>query len=284
MTRALLFACLLCLAAGNARAQFNLDINRLIDTAKSLGQAGTEIDQKGEIEIGRDLAARLLGAAPLHPNPTLQRYVNEVGRWLASQTERADLPWRFAVLDAPQVNAFATPGGYIFVTGGLIARMTTEAELAGVLAHEIVHVLRKHHLKAIQKGALANVATNVLALAMQDRNSELRNRLVSFGTGLYVRGLDKADELEADRLGVVVAARGGYDPWGLPVVLQTLQSINPEDSAVALMFKTHPPPTERLDALEQRMLPTLDAYAAQPQLADRFLARLGGERAARRPK
>lgn len=284
MARALLFACLICLAAGNAQAQFNLDINRLIDTAKSLGQAGAEVDQKGEIEIGRDVAARLLGAAPLHPNPTLQRYVNEVGRWLASQTERADLPWRFAVLDAPQVNAFATPGGYIFVTGGLIARMTTEAELAGVLAHEIVHVLRKHHLKAIQKGALANVATNVVALAMQDRNSELRNRLVSFGTELYVRGLDKTDELEADRLGVVVAARGGYDPWGLPVVLQTLQSINPEDSAVALMFKTHPAPAERLDALEQRMLPTLDAYAAQPQLADRFLARLGGERAARRTK
>lgn len=282
MRLALLIACLCGFATGTAQAQFNLDINRLIDTAKSLGQASTEIDEKGEIEIGRDMAARLLGAAPLHPNPSLQRYVNEVGRWLASQTERPELPWRFAVLDAPQVNAFATPGGYIFVTGGLVARMSTEAELAGVLAHEIVHVLRKHHLRAIQKGALANVASNVVALAVQDRNSALRNRLVSFGTELYVRGLDKSDELEADRLGVVIAARGGYDPWGLPVVLQTLQSINPEDSAVALMFKTHPAPTERLDSLEQRMLPTLDAYAKQPQLADRFLARLGGDRAARR--
>ncbi len=272
--RARLFIALLFLAAGTAQAQFNLDLNRLIDTAKSLGQASTEIDEQGEIEIGRDVAARLLGAAPLHPNKALQRYVNEVGRWLASQTERAGLPWRFAVLDAPQVNAFATPGGYIFVTGGLVARMRTEAELAGVLAHEIVHVLRKHHLKAIQKGALANVASNVLALAVQDRNSALRNRLVSFGTELYVRGLDKTDELEADRLGVVVAARGGYDPWGLPVVLQTLQSISPDDSAVTLMFATHPPPTERLDAIEQGMLALLDAYAAQPQLAKRFLATL----------
>ncbi|MGW8269801.1 MAG: M48 family metalloprotease [Burkholderiales bacterium] len=283
MMRALLvLSCLLCLAAGRAHAQFNLDINRLIDTAKSLSQASTEIDEQGEIEIGRDVASRLLGAAPLHPNTSLQRYVNDVGRWLASRTERAELPWRFAVLDAPQVNAFATPGGYIFVTGGLVARMHSEAELAGVLAHEIVHVLRKHHLKAIQKGALANVASNVVALALQDRNSELRNRLVSFGTELYVRGLDKSDELEADRLGVVIAARGGYDPWGLPVVLQTLQAINPEDSAVALMFKTHPAPTERLAALEQRMLPMLDAYAAQPQLADRFLASVKGGGATRR--
>jgi len=283
MMRALLvLSCLLCLAAGRAHAQFNLDINRLIDTAKSLSQASTEIDEQGEIEIGRDVASRLLGAAPLHPNTSLQRYVNDVGRWLASRTERAGLPWRFAVLDAPQVNAFATPGGYIFVTGGLVARMHSEAELAGVLAHEIVHVLRKHHLKAIQKGALANVAGNVVALALQDRNSALRNQLVSFGTELYVRGLDKSDELEADRLGVVIAARGGYDPWGLPVVLQTLQAINPEDSAVALMFKTHPAPTERLAALEQRMLPMLDAYAAQPQLADRFLASLKSGGATRR--
>lgn len=282
MTRAILIACLWCLASANAQAQFSLDINRLIDTAKSLSQASTEIDEKGEIEIGRDVAARLLGAAPLYPNASLQRYVNEVGRWLASQTERPGLPWHFAVLDAPQVNAFATPGGYIFVTHGLVARMHTEAELAGVLAHEIAHVLRKHHLKAIQKGALANVASNVVALALQDRNSELRNRLVSFGTELYVRGLDKSDELEADRLGVVIAARGGYDPWGLPVVLQTLQAMNPDDSAVALMFKTHPPPTERLDALEKHMLPTLDTYAAQPRLADRFLASVSGGGATRR--
>ena len=274
MRRARMFITLLFFAAGTAQAQFNLDLNRLIDTAKSLGQASTEIDEQGEIEIGRDVAARLLGAAPLHPNQALQRYVNEVGRWLASQTERAELPWRFAVLDAPQVNAFATPGGFIFVTGGLVSRMRTEAELAGVLAHEIVHVLRKHHLKAIQKGALANVASNVLALAVQDKNSALRNHLVSFATELYVRGLDKADELEADRLGVVIATRGGYDPWGLPVVLQTLQSISPDDSAVALMFATHPPPTERLDAIEQSMLALLDAYATQPQLAKRFLATL----------
>lgn len=282
MMRAILIACLLCLASASAQAQFSLDINRLIDTAKSLSQASTEIDEQGEIEIGRDVAARLLGAAPLYPSPSTQRYVNEVGRWLASQTERPNLPWRFAVLDAPQVNAFAAPGGFIFVTRGLVARMHTEAELAGVLAHEIAHVLRKHHLKAIQKGAMANVASNVVALALQDRNSELRNRLVSFGTELYVRGLDKSDELEADRLGVVIAARGGYDPWGLPVVLQTLQAMNPDDSAVALMFKTHPPPTERLDALEQRMLPMLDAYATQPQLADRFLASVNTGGAQRR--
>jgi predicted Zn-dependent protease len=193
-----------------------------------------------------------------------------VGRWLASQTERPDLPWRFGVLEAPQLNAFATPGGHIFITRGLLERMRSEAELAGVLAHEIAHVLRKHHLKAIQKGAQLEVAnTAISTLARQDRNTPRREKLLAAGSELFARGLDKSDELEADRLGVVIAARGGYDAYGLPAVLQTLQAMNPEDSGLALMFKTHPAPAERLGALE-RMQPTLDAYAGQPQLAERF--------------
>jgi len=261
--------CALC-AALPAQAQFN--INRLLDSARNVGKATQEIGEKEEIEIGQDMASRLLGAAPLMANDGVQRYVNSVGRWLASQTERPDLPWRFGVLEAPQLNAFATPGGHIFITRGLLERMKSEAELAGVLAHEISHVLKKHHLKAIQKGAQMELAgAAVSMLARQDRNAVSREKLLTAGTELFSRGLDKSDELEADRLGVVIAARGGYDAYGLPSVLQTLQAMNPEDSGVALMFKTHPAPAERLDALE-RMQPTLDAYAGQPQLAERFAA------------
>jgi len=260
----------LVLAALPAQAQFNL--NRLLDAAKNVAKATQEIGEKEEIEIGQDLAARLLGAAPLVANEALQRYVNQVGRWLASQTERPDLPWRFGVLEAPQLNAFATPGGHIFLTRGLLERMRNESELAGVLAHEIAHVLRKHHLKAIQKGAQRELASTAIStLARQDHNTANREKLLSAGGELMSRGLDKSDELEADRLGVVIAARAGYDAYGLPAVLQTLQAMNPEDSGVALMFKTHPAPTERLASLEH-MQPTLDAYGAQPQLAERFAA------------
>jgi len=260
-------------AVAPAQAQFSININRLIDAAKNVGRATAEIDEKGEIEIGREVASTLLGAAPLVKDDALQRYVNHVGRWLASQTERPDLPWQFGVLEAPQLNAFATPGGTIFVTRGLLERFKTEAELAGALAHEIVHVLKKHHLNAIQKNARASLAADALSLAMSDRNSQARAKLIAFGTEMYARGLDKADELEADRLGVAIAARGGYDTYGLPVVLQTLQAMNPQDSGVALMFKTHPAPGERLEALA-RLGPLLDQYAGQPQLAERFLARL----------
>jgi predicted Zn-dependent protease len=261
--------------AGAAQAQFrlpNLDLNRALDSAKNLGKATREINQDEEIAIGRDLAATLVGAAPLVADAKVQRYVNNVGRWIASQSERPDLPWQFGVLDAPQLNAFAVPGGTIFITRGLLERMQSESELAGVLGHEIGHVVKKHHLKAIQKGAMTALAGDALQMAVQNKNSAANEKLVSFGKEMYSRGLDKGDEFEADRLGVVLAARAGYDAYGLPAVLQTLQAMNAQDSGLALMFKTHPAPADRLDQLSEKMQPTLDAFASQPQLAERFRA------------
>ena len=261
----------------NCHAQFRLpsfDVNKMVDTVRNVGKAVKEIEEPEEIAIGRDVAARLLGAAPLVAQPGLQRYVNQVGRWLAAQTERPDLPWQFGVLDSPNVNAFAVPGGTIFITRGLLERMRNEAELAGVLGHEIAHVLRKHHLKAIQKGAQTALAGDAMSMALRDRGGAARDRLIGLGTEMYSRGLDKSDELEADRLGIVIAARAGYDAYGLPSVLQTLQAMSAQDSALALMFKTHPAPGERLDAVGEKMQPVLDAYSGQAQLAERFVSRI----------
>ena len=269
------FVLALVFAAAPAHAQFNLrdlNINKMLDKAKTVMSATTEIAEPEEISIGRDMAARLLGAAPLVNNPGLQRYVNHVGRWLAAQSERPDLPWQFGVLDAPEVNAFAVPGGTIFLTRGLVQRMRSEAELAGVLAHEISHVLRKHHLKAVQKAAQTSLAGDALQHALKDRRPEARDKLITLGNELYTRGLDKSDELEADRIGIVIAARAGYDSYGLPSVLQTLHAMNAQDSTLALMFKTHPSPGERLNALGERMQSVLDTYATQPQLPERFSA------------
>jgi predicted Zn-dependent protease len=264
------------LAASSAYAQFrlpNLDVNRLVDTVKNVGKAVKDIEEPEEISIGRDVASRLLGAAPLVPDAALQRYVNHVGRWLAAQTERPDLPWQFGVLDHGNVTAFAVPGGTIFITRGLLDRMRNEAELAGVLGHEIVHVLRKHHLKAIQKSAQSALAGDAMSAALKDRAGPARDKLIAFGTEMYSRGLDKSDELEADRLGVVIAARAGYDAYGLPAVLQTLQAMSAQDSAVALMFKTHPAPAERLETLG-KMQDVLDAHSGQAQLGERFVRQI----------
>ena len=264
------------LGTGLAQA-FNLDIGKLIDAGKSAGDL-KPIDEKGEAEIGSTAAASILGAAPLVKNQKVQEYVNQVGLWLALQTERPDLPWRFAVLDTDTVNAFAAPGGYVFITRGLLLHMRNEAELAGVLAHEISHVLRKHHLNAIQKNAQTGLVTNLVGTFTGGNGGladEAKKRLLSVSTELYARGLDQSDEFEADRMGVVIAARAGYDPYGLPATLQTLDSMNAQDSSLALMFKTHPTPEKRLLQLDGLMTGTMDAYAAQPIVADRFMKVVG---------
>lgn len=271
MARLSLLLTLVLLSAGTAQA-FNLDLNKLIDAGKKTADL-KEVDEKGEAEIGTAAAANLLGAVPLVQNDKLQAYVNQVGLWLALQTERPDLPWRFGVMDSDSVNAFAAPGGYIFITRGLLLRMRSEAELAGVLAHEIGHVVRRHHLVAIQKNAKTGLVSDLMSIAVDNSNSqygEWKKKAIGASTELYARGLDKDDEFEADRMGVVIAARAGYDPYGLPAVLQTLESMNPEDGNLALMFKTHPSSRKRLDLLDGAMTGNMERYASQPVVADRF--------------
>ena len=206
--------------------------------------------QAEEVEIGDGVAETLLGARPLLDDPEVQRYVNAVGMWVAQQSERPGLPWHFGVNDSDHINAFAAPGGYIIVTKGMMKQLRNEAELAGVLGHEVAHVTQKHHLKALRKAALINLlSASAAAATAESRHAELVQKLSGPTKELYARGLDKADEFEADRMGVVLSARAGYDPYGLPAVLTTLASADPKDNFLTLLTKTHPLPQVRLDTL-----------------------------------
>jgi predicted Zn-dependent protease len=204
-----------------------------------------------EVKIGRQIAGNLLGAAPLVQDAKLQQYVNSVGRWVALQSGRPDLNWTFGVIESGDINAFAAPGGYIFVTRGLYVRLKDEAELAGVLAHEIAHVQQQHHLKVLQQQQLIGLGSELLG--QQVGGDAAVQRLIGSGAEIMARGLDKSAEFEADRIGVVLATRAGYDPWGLPLVLQDIGAVSKSDSGVALLFKTHPHPDERLTALSEAM-------------------------------
>jgi predicted Zn-dependent protease len=148
--------------------------------------------------------------------------------------------------------------------------MRDEAELAGVLAHEVSHVVEKHALKTMRKGALAGLAGDTLSNYAEKKGQEDFTKIVSAGTEIYARGLDKEDEYAADRAGVVIATRAGYDPYGLPSVLQTLASINPQDDAVALMFKTHPDSGKRLELVSNSMEGRLDKFIDNPRVGSRF--------------
>ena len=222
-----------------------------------------------EIKIGREITGNLLGAAPLVKDDALQKYVNQVGRWVASQSDRSDLPWHFGVIESEDLNAFAAPGGYVLITKGLYRKLNNEAELAGVLAHEIGHVTRKHHLKLLQKTQLLSMGAGLLSGKLGKENQTVQ-KLIGSGAEICARSLDKDAEFEADRIGVVLAARAGYDPYGLPEVLQVIGNSGKNDGRVALLFKTHPHPDDRLATLGDAIGNRLDSVKEGKLLAERF--------------
>jgi predicted Zn-dependent protease len=228
----------------------------------------TGFSPEEETRIGRQIAGNLLGAVPLVRDDKLQDYVNLVGNWVALQSGRRDVTWRFGVLDTEDINAFAAPGGYVFVTKGLYRRLNDEAELAGVLAHEIAHVTRKHHLKLLKQSSVIGALGQAAGRKAKDSDPVVQN-LIGNGAEIMARGLDKEAEYEADRIGVVVAARAGYDPWGLPEVLQDMAGLPAKDSRTSLLYKTHPHPADRLAALGAAVNGRLDAVRGK-DVASRF--------------
>lgn len=216
-----------------------LDIDKAVDVGKRLVASTTEMPVEQEIALGDDLTARLLGAMRPLDDPALQSYVNRVGRWLSLQTQRPDLPWRFAVVDTDSLGAFAAPGGNVVITAGLMRLMRDENELAGVLGHEIAHVVDKHHVKAIMKQARVALARDVAANMASEyvsKNPLVTEALLGAGMKIYSTGLGRADEFAADNGGTMIAARAGYDPLGLLLVLTTLDSIDAAEPRSSLMF------------------------------------------------
>jgi predicted Zn-dependent protease len=245
-----------------------VNVGSAASAAAHAHEAYREIPEAEEIEMGKDIAAGLLGAAPLAKSSEQEIYVNNLGRWLALHSSRPDLPWHFGILEVDTVNAFATPGGNVFVSRGLLMRVHSESELAGILAHEISHVALKHHLSDIQKNAQKNLALDLASVKSGGLAGEAARAVARVGLEGYVRGLSREDELAADRMGVVIAARSGYEPYGLVAVLQTLAAMPQDDAALGFFLKTHPSPADRLAALESEMPTSFEAYAApNPALA-----------------
>ena len=278
MKARLIQACAVLLAMLSAVPATSLDLKAIMQGVKE--QAGIiwqqrdillgDVTEAEERKMGRAGTAVLLGAAPLVDDVKLQRYVNRVGLWLAMQTEREDLVWRFGVIDDDTINAFAAPGGYVLITRGLFLALRNEAELAGVLAHEIGHVVAKHHVAAMVSKARVNLLAEI-AKGASGHEGELPEALLSASKSLYASGLDRADELEADRLGVVIAARAGYDPYGLVHLLKTLRGAAQDTDLMGLLLTTHPPFDTRLDALDRAMGTTLDDIEGR-KTSKQFLA------------
>lgn len=256
---------------GGMGSAMALDLGELVDLGNQLKKIVGEVPAEEEIKIGGNLISGLLGAAPLVEDQALQQYVNDVGFWVASRSSRSDLPWTFGVIDSSGINAFAAPGGYVVITLGLYNLLENEAQLAGVLAHEIAHVVRKHHLTALQKSMEREFLTDLTIIAVGDK-SDGKNLedLINVGVQLYATGLDRDDEFDADLRGVVLAARAGYDPFALLDVLTTIDSINPTAEELTVMLNTHPPINDRLTRLADQMDGQLDSFASGRTNPERF--------------
>lgn len=287
LQRSMLAALLLSLFSGCNLTANGINLGQLATAGQHLSQVGS-IDEKQEMQLGDEFAAMLLGASRLHPNQNLQQYVNKVGAYLATQSKRPDLAWTFAVLDTADLNAFAVPGGYVFISSGLLANLNSEAELAAVLSHEIIHITERHHLREIERqntvglfSAIASVTAEYQQTHQSERpsarayrNRQVAENVLSTGHLLYTKGLSRDDEMAADNMAVRLCAKAGYDPYALAAVLQQLDSIGSDNSALSLLLATHPVPADRLSQLELQLsqLPAM----TQPKLAlsERFIAAL----------
>jgi predicted Zn-dependent protease len=222
-----------------------------------------------ERTIGQSVAIEVMarnGGAYLKEIPFL--YVNKVGLSIARYSDRPNIPYHFAILNSEEANAFACPGGYIFVTLGLVRLIRDEAELAGVLAHEIAHVTEKHALTTIRRNRVLQSIGKITMTAMK-KDPGVINQLTSLTTDvLFNKGVDKEMEFEADRKGTEYAYRTGYDPSGLMRFIRTLQDYRGKKQSV--WFSTHPDTGERIRRLETQALPAYGRTQGLATNADRF--------------
>lgn len=233
----------------------------------------TVMDERAELAEGRKAHEGVLKEYGAYAHPALQAYVNEVGQRLAAQSHRAGLSWTFTVLDSPEINAFALPGGYVYITRGILAHMDNEAEMAGVLGHEIGHVTARHGAQRAtrqQHAGLGVLAATLLGAVLENAagvqgSTEFIGQAAQGVAAGYVAGYSREQELEADALGAEYLARTRYDPRRMIDVIRVLQrqeSFQADEARAAGLpapsashwLSTHPGNDQRLRAIEQKAL------------------------------
>jgi predicted Zn-dependent protease len=269
MKRAPLIALLAAVALAAAPGAAQDPLSRLAGAARGAAGASLPIGISKEREIGRGIAATVAGRWKVLNDSALIRYVTLVGQVVARQSPRwTEIPFRFAVLDTDEVNAFAAPGGYIFVTRGALQLIESESELAGVLAHEVAHVDQKHVLEQIRKFDAMNRARSEA-----DLTGPLLDEVAGFGAGLLFMGVGRGEEMEADSLGALYAAAAGYRVDGLSTfVTRLVEDGTPSGRGGPLreLRATHPPASARLEALQRQLAAAGTDPASGRLLADRY--------------
>ena len=216
--------------------------------------AACGITKAEEQQLGQEEAAQVDSEVPMVNDTTVDRFVTALGLKLAAAAGRADEPWRFAVVNTDQLNAFSLPGGYVYVNRGLIERSDRLDELAGVMGHEIGHIVKRHSVEQLEKGAKRDVGMVLLCTLTNACRGVGGVIAVQAGADAMTARHSQHDELEADAEGVQYNVRAGYDPKGLAAFLQMmLDQRETEPSLVDAIFASHPPDKARIVAIDRRI-------------------------------
>jgi predicted Zn-dependent protease len=248
----------------------------LADAPPQLGQIGgavkraqqvrdLQITEAEEQQLGAAVSEKVRQRYGVVQDANVHRYVALVGTAMTGISTKPNLPWTFIVLDTDAVNAFAAPGGFVHITRGALALVQDEAELAGVLGHEIIHITEQHTVRAIQKSKSIQLGANETLSG----SAALVNRLAdNIYLDLIEKGFGRAEENESDEKGIALANRIGYAPQGLHRFLTRLQERNKGATEKRGLFASHPETTERLNRLTRQI--TSDKLTATATLADRY--------------
>jgi beta-barrel assembly-enhancing protease len=230
--------------------------------------AACSISDEQEVAFGRENAQRINEAMPLVTDPRATAYLSELGRSIASRTSRSDLVWHFALVNSDEVNAFALPGGYIYVNRGLVERAERLEQLAGVLGHEIGHVVERHSVEQMKKTTGANVVVTLICAVTSLCESGISQVAINVaGTAILAR-YSRADEIEADSQAVVNVVNAGIHPSGVPEFFQALlleRSRNP--SSFDTFFASHPVEESRVNYTE-RLIASYDPDRLEALVSD----------------
>ncbi len=213
---------------------------------------GCAVSQQQEVAIGQQDVQQINSQMPVVQDPAINQYLNALGNSMAKLTSRGDLDWHFHVVNTNVVNAFAVPGGFIYVNRGLIDHTDKMDELAGVLGHEIGHVVLRHSVKQMQQMQGANVGVALACVLTRVCNDSAAQMAINTGAGLAFAKFSRDDERQADQQGVENTTRAGISPEGLESFFQKLLALGGPgaSSGIAVWFQDHPGTQDRIVAVQ----------------------------------
>lgn len=226
------------------------DAATAVTIGSKLVSAAVPMSDAEETALGREVAANLCARFGYLDDAEASKYVNLVGQTLARHSGRSNIAYHFALLDSETVNAYAAPGGYIFVTRGAVNLMKNEAELAASLAHEISHVSSRHIAKEIQKANLVGAGADVVALMAKDKSQAAA--LTGFSTDILFKGYSRKDEEEADAKAMDILKAAGYDTIAFANFLERLASQKTDEPKFMVFLKTHPNTEDRINRIKPK--------------------------------